>query len=165
MHRQPVLKDSRWPTHLPGHIGRGARELGKPGLAVACPCLALGKPARTWGLFPCHGTQSRSNTPLSTTGTATTGLLLWPWSVQTPRGGRCSASSTMARCGENQLHRRSAHPAHEEAWPMVLTVPAPLCEPWAEPDSSAGHRPVPWPPVCSKYAGPRAVVGTRWRLR
>lgn len=93
-----------------------------------------GKTGQDLGAISLPGTQSHSSTPRSATG-----LLLWAWSVQMPRGGRCSArqhhvgKSAMARCGENQLHTQSAHPAHKEAWPMVLTVPTPLCEPWAEP--------------------------------
>lgn len=69
--------------------------------------------------------------------------------------------SAMARRGENQLHTQSAHPAHEEAWPMVLTVPAPLCEPWAEPQIPQWDTDLFPDPLC----GPNTQGQGQWWAR
>lgn len=91
------------------------------------------------------------------------------WTLQ--RQQHHVGKSATARCGENQLHMQSARPAHKEAWPTVLTVPAPLCEPWAELDTVLS-----WTQTCSlapcvlqicraKGSGGHMVVGTWWQLR
>lgn len=84
------------------------------------------------------------------------------------RGRGVEAAAPAAPCGKvchgsawRKPAPHTAHPAHEEAWPMVLTVPAPLCEPWAEPQIPQWDTDLFPDPLC----GPNTQGQGQWWAR